>query len=184
MIARFFAAAFLALTVVPAYAADKADLPPLTPKGQFLVMTPDDATSSSKCIGNPITPLCAAETMMAVRVRSKQDYRRIALGLDGGPLFSELDSAGHTEIYRIIRSEILTDKRFPWPPKRNVQWRHNGLYMQAGDIRIDIISTPCGDEISLSACGHVWFEPSAYIVRRQGDRWIVITAGKPYNLRK
>jgi hypothetical protein len=41
------------------------DLPAIDPPGKGRVMTHDDLTSTSNCIGNPITPLCAVETVIA-----------------------------------------------------------------------------------------------------------------------
>jgi hypothetical protein len=50
MVAALFSAA-----AFPALAGD-VPLPPLTPKREYLVMTQEDATSTSNCIGNPVTP--------------------------------------------------------------------------------------------------------------------------------
>lgn len=40
------------------------------PGDELGTMTFDNATSSSNCIGNPVTPLCAVETMEACGIRS------------------------------------------------------------------------------------------------------------------
>jgi hypothetical protein len=181
MVPRLLFAVCLVAAAIPAR-ADDVPLPELTPKGQYLVMTQDDATSTSKCIGDPKTPLCAVETEMAVQVRGKLDFQRIAMGLEGGPLFDDR-KPGSPIIYRVVRREVLSDRRFPWNPKRDLGWRNGGLIMQAGDIRIDIIYVNCYREISLTACEHFWGSPEAYIVRRMGDRWVVITWGDPYDSR-
>jgi hypothetical protein len=175
--------AFLLAAALPAHAEDDVPLPPITLKGEFLVMTQDDATSSSKCIGNPVTPMCAVETFMAAGVRGNLDLKRIALGIEGGPWF---DNQGPTPpiIYRIRRREVLTDKTFPWPPKSDADWRWGGLTMRAGDIRIDVVDVRCYSEISLVACEKYWGSPIAYIVRHQGNRWIVVTWREPYDLRQ
>lgn len=50
------------------------DLPPPDPPGVWRKITHDDATSDSKCIGHPVTPLCALETYLACVQRSRNDY--------------------------------------------------------------------------------------------------------------
>jgi len=105
------------------------------------------------------------------------------MGLDGGPGYV-IGGPGLSEIYRVVRREVLTDRRFPWTPKRDMPERSGVIDMQAGDIRIDIIRASCGKEISRSGCGHTWTEPVAYIVRRRGDHWTVMAWNTPYNLRE
>ena len=172
----------------PARAGDapaaKVPLPPLTPKGVYRVLTQDDATSTSKCIGDPKTPLCAVETMMACWTRGSDDLCRIAMAVEKTPGFGT-GGGGPNLIYRVVRSEILTDRKFPWRPARDRSWRLGGLTMHAGDIRIDTIDTDCWKgEISLAACEKAWSPvPRVFIVRRSGDRWVVVTWGEAYDPR-
>lgn len=179
------AAAILALAAVAANAADPAadvPLPPITPKGQFLVMTKDDATSTSKCIGNPVTPMCAVETVLACNVRGIDELCRIGMGLKTYPKYNFGPSL--PEIYRVVRREILTDRRFPWRPDKDLDERPGEISLQAGDIRIDLFEKDCWhDTISPTACTTDPDIPSrvAFIVRRQGDRWAVIDWRPPYD---
>jgi hypothetical protein len=185
MITRLIFTAYLALAAIPALAGDDIPLPPLTPKGQYLVMTHDDATSSSKCIGSPITPLCTAETALAFYTRGRLQYLKIATGIEHAWLYNVGDSLDNAIRYRVIRREILTDRSFPWTPKRDPDYAQRR--MQAGDMRIDIIEEHCDEQTLPASCGYKydhWSEPRAYIVRRQGDRWILIDWGYPYDLRK
>jgi len=182
MIPRLLAAAgLLVLAITPAHAADDVPLPPLTPKGQFFVMTMDDATSSGKCIGRPITPMCAVETMLACYVRGKDDLCRIGQGLekDSGIVTGPLSPM----IYWVVRREVLTDRRFPWRPGPR-EGRRGELSMKPGDVRIDIYMKDCPGQIIPAACtidvtGYV--SPRiAYIVRRYGDHWSVVDWRPPY----
>jgi hypothetical protein len=182
MISRLMAVTLLLVAAALPALADDAALPDLTPKGQYLVMTQDDATSTSKCIGDPKTLLCAVETMMACWYRANDAFCRIAMGLDRNPDIA-WSQPGPDVIYRIVRREVLTDRKFPWSPRRDLSWRPGGLIMQAGDIRIDITEVNCYEEISLKSCQHHWDSPLAYFVRHQGDRWVVIVWGDPYDPR-
>lgn len=84
----------------PAFADEKFD-----PK-QVRVITPTSATS--KCIGDPKTPICAVENLLACRVRKKQELCDLVNihneSLDGKP----------TSIsYRIIKSHVYTKREIP-----------------------------------------------------------------------
>lgn len=48
-------------------------LPRPDARGQWRVITADDATTTSRCIGNPTTPACAIETHLACFVRRQQE---------------------------------------------------------------------------------------------------------------
>jgi hypothetical protein len=175
MVPRLIFAVFLAAAALPAL-ADDVPLPELTPKGQYLVMTQDDATSTSKCIGDPKTPMCAVETLMACYQRGDENLCRVS-GLEPQP------ALGGITIYRVVRREVLTDRHFPWTPVRDPKGRPGEIRMRAGDIRIDIITKHCRNDVSQRVCDVHWTFPEAYIVRQQDDRWKV-TDGRPaYDLR-
>lgn len=57
-------------TISPAIASDQ--LPPPDPEGTWRVITQDPATTTSKCIGDTSTPVCALETLLACFARN--DY--------------------------------------------------------------------------------------------------------------
>ena len=69
---RHWRALLFALILTPGWAfAGKpgADLPKPDPKGYWRVMTQDDATTTSKCLGSRETPLCAVENFRACNLR-------------------------------------------------------------------------------------------------------------------
>ncbi len=179
MTARLLIAALIAAAAIPAR-ADDVPLPDLTPKGEYRVMTQDDATSTSKCIGDPKTPLCAVETRIACFMRDNDELCRIAMDLDRNPGFGGFRTAG--TVYRVIRREVLTDHRFPWRPAHDLPWRPGDNNLVVGDIRIDTVEISCYKEVSPAACEHSG-PTITYIVRRQGDRWAVIDWGRAYDPR-
>jgi len=182
MAMRFLLVAALLPVALPAFAED-VPLPPITPEGQYLVMTQDDATSSSQCIGDPATPMCAVETMLACWHRARDDLCRVAMDVDQDPHFGG-KSPGPNIIYRVVRTRTLTDRIFPWSPERDRSWRPGGLTMRAGDVQIDVVEKNCWHEVSAKACEPVWsLVPTAFIIRKNGERWIVITWGFAYDPR-
>ncbi len=179
MPARFILAAIILAAAFPALAQD-APLPPLTPEGEYLVMTQDDSTSTSDCIGNPVTPLCAVETVIACFERGNDDLCRIGQGLAQNPgIVPEMETYGFL-LYRVVRREVVTDRRFPWPPKRDLSDRPGELSVQAGDIRIDTVDKSCSEFMETpKTCRSTWGNRRTYIVRQEGDRWSVIIWGDP-----
>ena len=175
LLAALLCALAVFAAALPAYAGDDGDLPPLTPKGQYLVITRDDATSSSKCIGNPITPLCAVETFIACVFRNS-DLCAIAFGLDHNPGIVASNDPG--EFYRVVRREVLDDRHFPWYPKPD-PWRPGQRIVQVGDVRIDVDLVTCGREAVLASCLKIGHMRVTCVVRRQGNRWAVIDTGTP-----
>jgi hypothetical protein len=180
MVPRLLVAAFLSAAALPAL-ADDVPLPELTPKGHYLVMTWDNATSSSNCIGDPKTPMCAVETVLACFVRGDHSLCQIGMGLDRDPGLGG-EGPGDKMIYKIIRSGFLSGEQYPWRPGRDLSWRPGGIDMQAGDVRIDVVDRDCPGEVSEKACSPALFE-IAYILRRQEGRWAVITWRPPYETR-
>jgi hypothetical protein len=182
MTARFAVAALLlAAAAAESALADGVSLPPLTSKKHHFVMTHNDATTTSKCVGDTQAPMCAIETLLACFVRSNLDLCAISLGMpqDRLPDFGP-HSGWPAQIYWVVRSEVLTDKHFPWRPKRDVPWRPTELDMRAGDVRIDLVRRECEPTVSPSTCHPPRYGPTgptAYIVRQQAGRWVVIIWG-------
>jgi hypothetical protein len=180
MLPRILLTARLIAASLPALAADDdVPLPPITPVDGYFVMNRDDATSSSKCIGDPKTPLCAVETAMACEIRGNDDLCRIGMGLEKpGLTFLRLPP----EIYWVVRREVLMEQTIPWR-SHELDWRPGEASVQAGDIRIDVVEKVCSKgEFSHTACETDPDVPaiSTYIVRRRGDRWAVIDWRPPY----
>jgi len=181
MFVRFFSAALVLAVALPALAAEDVPLPPLTPKGEYLVMTQDDATSSSKCIGNPVTPMCAVETVMACLYRGNDELCRIGMGLDQNPGHGNKRPIPRV-LYRVVTSGILMRSNFPWWSRRDALTRPGVPAVREGDVRIDILSRECDEEVSPTEC-HRPFAPITYVVRRLQDGWAVMTWGPAYDPR-
>ena len=86
-----------------------SDLPKPDPKGYWRIMTQDEQTTTSMCIGSLSTPLCAIETYLAARLRADNNLLNFAKGLpnpvDSPPLQKfPLD----TKKYRVRQSGFLT----------------------------------------------------------------------------
>jgi hypothetical protein len=157
--------------------ADDAPLPPLTPKGEYLVLTANKETTTSHCIGDPKTPMCAVETLLACFVRNKNDLCQTAMGVpwDRVPDFNR-DLPWPPIVYRVVRREVLTDKHFPWRVKRDLEWRPGEPSVKAGDVRIDIVVRECDTKVLPEPCDPAE-GASAYIVRQQNYNWAVVNWG-------
>lgn len=81
MHARLLVAVCFLAAALPAYAGEDVPLPPLTPKGKQLFMTRESSTSSSECVGSPVTPMCAVETLLACFVRGDDSLCQTAMGV-------------------------------------------------------------------------------------------------------
>lgn len=185
MVARLLVVTLLLAAALPAHAAEDVPLPPLTPKGEYLVMTQDNVTSSSKCIGNPVTPMCAVETKLACEQRNDPSLCELATGAPLDPEFRRLGYESRKPEatpmkYRVVHREILTDRRFPWRP-RYLDDRPNEISMRTGDVRIDILDvTPERKSLYHDFCD---LSPrEAYIVRLKRGHWFVTDWDTPYVL--
>lgn len=54
-----------------------ADPPPPNPPGEWRILAWTDQGSSSRCIGRPLTPLCAVETLLACFQRGRVELCRL-----------------------------------------------------------------------------------------------------------
>jgi hypothetical protein len=185
MAARLLIVALLLAAALPARAEKDVPLPSLTPNGKHLFLTRESGTTSSKCIGNPVTPMCAVETLMACFVRGDDSLCQTAMGVpaDKVPPMGEL-SDWPSIVYHVVRAEVLTDKHFPWPPTYNLDWRPGEPSVRPSDIRIDVVRRECFETPIVPRNCEVPVRqtsgPIAYIVRREGSRWAVITWGDAY----
>jgi hypothetical protein len=164
------------------------DLPAVDPPGQGRAMTDEDATSTSQCVGNPITPLCAVETIIACFERVRDDLCRIGMGLDRPPEFVRGDPRPRP--YRYQRYRVLSAKRFRehvLPPPHDLSpantlpyWWYPEDRRQywPGDVEIVVLKQTC------------WRDPArcdpvdsgdhyTYHLRRIGDRWAVLIWDTP-----
>ena len=176
MPARLVPAAMILAAALPALAGD-APLPPLTPEGEYLVMTQDDASSTSTCIGNPVTPLCAVETVMACLLRRDDGLCRIGMGLAEKSGRGQGTRVYEKRLYRIVNAEFLESDGRLWRPNLLALDRENVKAMQPGDIRLDVIERNCLRLSLSSECDSEWSGPEAYIIRRNGGHWAVTIWG-------
>ena len=95
--------------------AQDADLPAVSQPGQWNYITQDNAASSSQCIGRPITPLCAVETMLACFQRGQ--FAMCQKVDDGAEQYAQVFSfpADPTRylLYRVVAARRLTARDLP-----------------------------------------------------------------------
>ena len=150
-----------------ARAADASDLPPVDPPGRWHVLTQDDATSDSKCIGNPVTPLCAVETVLACFTRRDDRLCQVGMGLDHLPGRIRLNKRPDlSEHYRVVAVEKI---KAPWRSKIN------GERLASGDAVLKILSVLCQNKVCEKPMG----TPTAYLARPVDRHWAVITWESP-----
>ena len=134
---------------------------------RWRVMTYDDATSTSRCIGDPRTPLCAIETHMACFLRGFVKLCTLSHGLPESEAkrfyISEADPrfVGHKIEYRVtyIHRVRDTDPRLNW----NVDW------LKPGDIEIRTLERSC--PALIEQCTSVNHYGFSFSVRRMDGRW-------------
>jgi hypothetical protein len=161
----------------PGYAQTRdPDLPALDPPGKGRVMTHDDATSTSKCVGNPVTPLCAVETMIACFERKDGELCRIGMNVERKPFFANNEPQPrpyHFRKYRVLSAKRCDAKNPPpqWFTREHGQCRPD-------DVRVVVLEQTC------------WRDPErcdpvdssdrfTYVVRRAADYWFVINWWTP-----
>jgi hypothetical protein len=173
MMASLALALTLALGVWgPVQADDPAqiELPPIDGPDQWHLMTHDDATSTSQCIGDPRTPLCAIETVLACFLRHNDDLCRIGTG---NPYFPEgiksIVQPAYTQRYWVAGAEFVT-------AKNKVSYaKVRYLKPQLGDIAIKLHDVDCYN----GKCPKPVGPPAIYLVRRNGDKWMVADKAVP-----
>jgi hypothetical protein len=192
MAIRVSALAWLLASAMPSTASahdPDPDLPDLDPKGYWRIMGHDDAASSSKCVGNPITPLCAIESIIACFEREDGELCRIGMGLDERPFFDDRQPKQKT--YRYRRYRVVAFKRFQsgnLPPLRHLppavadnlpSWdtKERRAY-QPGDGHVVVLAGDCWRDGA--TCSHLSeFNLYTYHVRQAGARWAVINWWAP-----
>jgi len=170
MVSTMRGAAWLILIVVVGLGWSSAraatrdpDVPLTNARNDWWMIGKDAKHTTSKCIGNPKTALCAVETVEACLIRREKNLCRIG----AGPLKIFLPDdhvVPETEKYRINRARRLT--RLPsWEtPSNGYGFRH------VGDILVEIQTWDCD---ATYAC-----EPDpgyfhTFLVRLTGQRWSV-----------
>jgi len=131
---------------------------------RWRVMTLDDATSTSRCIGDPKTPLCAAETLMACFIRRQVQLCTISHGYppsEAGQFHISKPGPSYRTEYRVVRLHVVSDK----DPKLilDVEW------LKPRDIEITVYRRYC--LMPRSSCIGEPVDGYSYVARRDGDRW-------------
>lgn len=162
------AAVSLAFFTLPALAqANDPVLPPPDPPGAWRKLTLDDATSSSRCIGNPVTPLCAVETYLACFLRLQPELcDLVQAGVR--PLPGVTRRADLREEYRVIYA------RRPSPLDPVDPATEGNMKPQTGDVVIGYMIRDCfGAVDDVSDCDKVENDPPyVHMLRKRGDLWI------------
>jgi hypothetical protein len=152
------------------------DVPKPDPPGHWRVMHQTNEKSTSKCIGNPSTPLCAVETARACFVRDEPELCRIALKMDNFTwlkLSSRQPREYIHEKYRVYFSMQIRDGDIPNPEDGDWLGRgFKGKNVMPGDIVIDLDVRSCWRELRCDPLKHsvTWY----YFVRKLTDRWVVV----------
>ena len=135
-----------------------------------------DGASTSRCIGDPVTALCAVETGFAALKRDDDDLRKRAWGpLFSGPLINNPSSSRSPSerfyLYRVLSVEKVTK------PDHDPGWRPRSP-LKAGDLIIRILYLDCFSPTETWCSSSV--RPRSYAVRRFGpERWHLIDSYYP-----
>lgn len=174
MVAAILAAVLAVLALAAPAAAQRAadpDLPRADPRGYWRQVTLDPETTTSKCIGNLSTPLCAVETMVACRERHDWDMCAAASSSGWRPVVEGPVSRFFSRSrYRIAWTGRVTRRTLD-----DIPWYHSSA--QPGDLRIEVLLIPCtvhpGHDEN---CGPAIWGPIIHIVRRVDGNWRVVAA--------
>ena len=139
------------------------------------IITFDSATST--CIGKPITPLCAVETLLACSVRGGYSLCRSVIRYKpDAEWFAARRYPNDIIKYRVRSTERLTRQTIP------VQgWNPEGIYAEKpGDDIVTLEIFDCGAVRPM--CEAPEFGPprvTYYVARRSGKHWWVIEQNTP-----
>lgn len=149
----------IALLCLLVAAPADAQIPAVDPAGQYRLIGPPERTDS-RCIGQPDTPLCAVETLLACFARREAAlcWRVWSPPRAGGDLFPGEKRPGYWWSYRVAAAEPAG----PGEAVIAVAGRNCGLLLAAPDC----VTTPAA--------------PTRYRLRRQADgAWQVVDWQSP-----
>ena len=160
------------LASAPAWAGYTVSIiPKPDPPGHWRVLTQDDATSTSKCIGNPKTPLCAVETLQACFHRKKPGYCRTSIdpSLPAVPIYTPAvpDDALR---YRIIAARRITDRK-----DLPIELRDRTDVWRRGDVLIVLDRHRCLNGV----CDKYRGPYTTYVIRQNVAGWGVTVWSTP-----
>jgi hypothetical protein len=149
-------------------ASPDPDLP--KPGVNWRYITLNDTTTTSKCVGDPRTPLCAVETIRACFLRRDD---RLCMKVRDEPAFEHIKPFANSVDIVGIRYRVLSATRVGPPdiPKRAKTGRYAWL---AGDVSMKVDIRQC--RRTLANCNDP--EPvEQFDVRKVDGRWKVIDWG-------
>lgn len=149
-------------------AGHDSDIPKPDPKGYWRIVTMDNATSTSKCIGDPKTPICAIDTLWAAFNRQDPNlYEMVAR--DPAPPWKYPPPSDSFDKYRIASAKRLRlgDLKEQQQASRDIQ---EGPPWKIGDVKIVI--QICGRR---PACDNYPYSYMTYIVRSDRSGWKFVT---------
>ena len=146
-----------------------------TPETPLNIITFDSAAST--CIGKPVTPLCAVETLLACFVRGGYSLCRSAFWSKAkAEWFAAKRHPNDIIKYRVRSTERLTRQTIPVPG-----WNPEGIYAEKpGDVIVILEIFDCGAVTPM--CEAPEFGPprmTYYVARRSGKHWWVIEQNTP-----
>ncbi len=140
-----------------AASAQDPELPPLAVPGQWNYVTLDNAASSSRCIGNPVTAMCAVETLLACFQRGDMTLCRL---VDDGTeqyaqVFAAPEEPGKYLAYRVLAARVVGADPIPGQPNA-----HPGDVLLTIDQREGVLGRYAGPTGAPA---------SDFLLRRRGD---------------
>jgi hypothetical protein len=150
----------------------------------FRTVTNFNDTSSSRCIGYPITPMCAVETHMAANLRDDEVLRAIAFGERPGPpeMFkdaSTYNSAIHG--YRVIAARQFVPYTVPYDdPADTSDEKRNIFGIELWDVAITMETNNC----TYAPCTKAALNSdNSYLTRKGQYGWYVVgVTGYKYDI--
>jgi hypothetical protein len=127
-------------------------------------------TTTSKCIGKPVTPICAVETFRACFKRKQIELCRM-VSLNGESEKFEalgLPSPDRKTEYTIIKYQTI---RHAPPRPKNMGPGGEEFDEKPGDVRVDITVRSCA--LTRETCAGEPTESFFYLIRHVGDRWVI-----------
>lgn len=159
----------LMLIAAPAFAqASDPILPPPDPPGSWRRLTHDEASTTSKCIGNPVTPLCAVETYWACFLHRRPELcDMVEAGVR--PLEVVPKVPNKWEEYRVLYA------RQPSPLDPVDPATEGNMKPQPGDVVIGLLRRSClaiPDDEPNCTLNVENNPPHVHMLRKQGEFWV------------
>ena len=137
---------------------------------RWRTLTDSEETTSSKCIGKPVTPICAVETFEACFKRKHIKLCWIVSPHGEAEKFEDLGSPfpDHKTEYTIIKYQTI---RHAPPRPKNMGPGGEEFDEKPGDVRVDITVRSCA--LTRETCAGEPTESFFYLIRHVGDRWVI-----------